>query len=143
MTDHSEHQDIKPFVDNTYDLGSAPRRWKKIYVESIDPSPIFTESDPIFIAAKDTDVTLAANSDSKVATQKATKTYADTKLSAVVSDSPITGSGTSASHLSIGNAAADGSTKGVAGFAAADFTASSGIISLADTHNPLALQVFS
>ena len=45
--------------------------------------------------------------------------------------------------ISIANSAADGATKGAAAFAAADFTALSGVISLAGTHNPLALQVFS
>ena len=46
-------------------------------------SYLTSETDPVFLAAKDTDGTLAANSDSKWATQKATKTYADTKETAL------------------------------------------------------------
>lgn len=43
----------------------------------------------------DTDVTLAANSDAKLATQKATKAYADTKVASVTAgDSTITAAGT-------------------------------------------------
>jgi len=42
----------------------------------------------------DTDTTLAANSDSLIATQKAVKAYADTKLSALTMASAITQSGT-------------------------------------------------
>lgn len=51
-------------------------------------------------------------------------------LSSVTADSPLSGSGTSASHLVIANAAADGSTKGAASFTANDFDASAGNISL-------------
>lgn len=40
------------------------------------------ETDPVYGAALDTDGTLAANSDAKVATQKAAKTYSDTKQTA-------------------------------------------------------------
>lgn len=43
---------------------------------------VAVEVDPVYVAAKDTDGTLAANSDAKVATQKAVKTYSDTKQTA-------------------------------------------------------------
>lgn len=43
-----------------------------------NPPAASVETDPVFLAAKDTNGTLAANSDSKVATQKAVKTYVDT-----------------------------------------------------------------
>lgn len=51
-------------------------------------------------------------------------------ISSIIANSPLSGSGTSASHLTIANAAADGSTKGAASFTANDFDASSGNISL-------------
>lgn len=41
----------------------------------------------------DTDVSLAANSDVKLATQKATKTYADTKVGSVTGTAPVVSSG--------------------------------------------------
>lgn len=46
------------------------------------PGGVETEVDPVYVAALDTDGTLAANSDAKVATQKAAKTYSDTKQTA-------------------------------------------------------------
>jgi hypothetical protein len=58
------------------------------------------------------------------------KQAAGSYLTGVTADTPLTGAGTSGSHLSVGNAAADGSTKGVAAFSASDFNASSGVISL-------------
>jgi hypothetical protein len=51
-------------------------------------------------------------------------------ISSIVVNSPLSGSGTSASHLTIANAAADGSTKGAASFTTNDFDASSGNIAL-------------
>ena len=53
MTDHSEHQDLKPFVDNTYSLGSLLRRWKDVYATTFhgDGSLLTgistSESDPL------------------------------------------------------------------------------------------------
>jgi hypothetical protein len=44
------------------------------------PTPAGAETDPVFSAAKDTDGTLTANSDTKIATQKAVKTYVDNGL---------------------------------------------------------------
>ena len=73
----------------------------------------FTKSQPL-----DTDGTLAANSDYFAASQKAVKTYADTKLAAVTADAPLSGSGTAGSHLVI--AAASASVPG--SMSAADFT---------------------
>lgn len=52
------------------------------------------------------------------------------KLSTVTADGPLSGSGTSGSHLVIANAAADGTTKGAATFTASDFNSSAGLISL-------------
>lgn len=50
-------------------------------------------------------------------------------LTSVTSDSPLSGSGTSGSHLVIANAAADGSTKGAAAFNSTYFDSASGVIS--------------
>ncbi len=58
------------------------------------------------------------------------KQPAGSYLTGVTADSPLSGSGTSGSHLTVGNAAADGSTKGAASFNANDFDASSGNISI-------------
>jgi hypothetical protein len=33
MTNKSEHQDLLPFVNNTYDLGSSSKKWKKLHVQ--------------------------------------------------------------------------------------------------------------
>lgn len=60
----------------------------------------------------------------------AIQTQIDGKLGSVTADSPLSGSGTSGSHLVIANAAADGSTLGAAAFTAADFNSSSGVISI-------------
>jgi len=58
----------------------------------------------------DTDVTLSANSDILVASQKAVKTYADTKISSVIGTSPIVSSGGTTPSISIpqANGSADG-----------------------------------
>lgn len=45
-----------------------------------DKIPYFTGSGTASLLTRDTDGTLAGNSDTSIATQKATKTYADTKL---------------------------------------------------------------
>jgi hypothetical protein len=58
------------------------------------------------------------------------KQAAGSYLTTVTADAPLSGSGTSGSHLVIANAAADGSTKGAASFTANDFDASSGNISI-------------
>jgi hypothetical protein len=49
----------------------------------------------------DTDVTLSADSDMLVASQKAVKTYADTKISSIIGTSPIVSSGGTTSSISI------------------------------------------
>ena len=49
----------------------------------------------------DTDVTLSADSDMIVASQKAVKTYADTKISSVIGTSPIVSSGGTTPSISI------------------------------------------
>jgi len=51
-------------------------------------------------------------------------------LTAVTADSPLSGSGTGASHLVIASAAADGATLGAAAFNALDFEAAAGVIAL-------------
>lgn len=60
------------------------------------------------------------------------------KLSAVTADSPLSGSGTSGSHLVIADAAADGTTKGAAAFTANDFNAAAGVISIDYTNGQAA-----
>jgi hypothetical protein len=49
----------------------------------------------------DTDVTLSADSDMLVASQKAVKTYADTKISSIIGTSPIVSSGGTTPSISI------------------------------------------
>lgn len=56
----------------------------------------------------------------------------------VTATSPLASSGGTTPDISIGNAAADGTTKGAASFAAADFNASSGNISLDYTNGQMA-----
>jgi hypothetical protein len=58
----------------------------------------------------DTDVTLSADSDMLVASQKAVKTYADTKISSIIGTSPIVSSGGTTPSISIPQAS--GSTNG-------------------------------
>ena len=70
----------------------------------------------------DTDITLAANSDLLVPSQKAIKTYADTKVSSVAGTSPIISSGGTTPSISI--PLADGHTDGY--LSASDFTTFSG-----------------
>ena len=70
----------------------------------------------------DTDITLAANSDILVPSQKAIKTYADTKVSSVAGTSPIISSGGTTPNISI--PLADGHTDGY--LSASDFTTFSG-----------------
>ena len=70
----------------------------------------------------DTDVALAANSDILVPSQKAVKTYADTKVSSVIGTSPIISSGETFPSISIPQA--DGHTDGY--LSASDFTIFSG-----------------
>ena len=57
-----------------------------------------------------------------------TLAYTDSTLSSVTADPPLSGAGTSASHLVIANAAADGATKGAAAFNSTNFSASTGIV---------------
>ena len=70
----------------------------------------------------DIDVALAANSDILVPSQKAVKTYADTKVSSVIGTSPIISSGETFPSISIPQA--DGHTDGY--LSASDFTIFSG-----------------
>ena len=70
----------------------------------------------------DTDVALTANSDILVPSQKAVKTYADTKVSSVIGTSPIISSGGTTPSISI--PLADGHTDGY--LSASDFTTFSG-----------------
>jgi hypothetical protein len=70
----------------------------------------------------DTDVTLSADSDMLVASQKAVKTYADTKISSIIGTSPIVSSGGTTPSISI--PLADGHTDGY--LSASDFTTFSG-----------------
>ena len=74
-------------TDQAHDIGEAVR--SNITAEFIDD--IQTELDAkIDDTQIDTDGTLAANSDTKLASQKATKTYADTKLPANYLDTDVT-----------------------------------------------------
>lgn len=70
----------------------------------------------------DTDVALAANSDILVPSQKAVKTYADTKVSSVIGTSPIISSGETTPSISIPQA--NGSTNGY--LSSSDWTAFNG-----------------
>ena len=70
----------------------------------------------------DTDVALTANSDILVPSQKAVKTYTDTKVSSVIGTSPIISSGGTTPSISIPQA--NGSTNGY--LSASDFTIFSG-----------------
>lgn len=63
------------------------------------------------------------------------------KLGSVTADIPLSGSGTSGSHLVIADAAADGATKGAAAFATNDFNATSGVISIDYTNGQAASAV--
>ena len=65
----------------------------KVNVNVVNRIETEIETDPVFTSAKDTDVNLTANSDAKVATQKATKAYVDGKLSMSIV-APITTSTT-------------------------------------------------
>lgn len=56
------------------------------------------------IAALDTDGTLAANSDAKIASQKATKTYSDTKMAKSANLSDVSSVPTSKTNLKVGYA---------------------------------------
>lgn len=59
-------------------------------------------------------------------------------IASVTANSPLSGAGTSASHLTIADAVANGSTKGAASFTAADFNDTSGNISIDYTNGQAA-----
>jgi hypothetical protein len=56
----------------------------KVNVNVVNRIETEIETDPVFTSAKDTDVNLTANSDAKVATQKATKAYVDSKIKSYI-----------------------------------------------------------
>lgn len=62
-----------------------------------------TESDPVFTGALDTDGTLNGNSDTKVASQKATKTYADGKLAKATNVTSVNDTGIADGEIAVFN----------------------------------------
>lgn len=116
-----------PQTTGGVDLGSSDKRWGVVYSTIIDSGTLnagtlnFTsliDSNLAGINRFDTDGTLTANSNNRLSTQRAVKTYVDTKFSAI----PPSGSGPIGPRGYTGSAGVGGSGTGTG------FTGSAGTI---------------
>lgn len=89
-------QTFFPTTDSDVDLGKPYLKWANIYSDSLQVTDIFFETlnDGLTnsINEFDTDVTLSSNSDSKLSTQRAVKTYVDTIAAGISTQVGYTGS---------------------------------------------------
>ena len=73
-------------IQNLASAPSSPVEGQIYFDTTLHQYGVYSNSAWVYLLPKDTDGTLAANSDSKIATQKATKTYADSKVEDAIND---------------------------------------------------------
>lgn len=85
--------DLLPVTTGNTDLGSSSYKWDRVYSQTVETDTVnsitvkftnLTDSNTLTINRFDTDHTLSANSDSRLATQKAIKRYIDEAVAAEV-----------------------------------------------------------
>ena len=85
--------DLKPATNSNINLGSLSYKWNNVYAQTLETTTVnatsvnfgsLTDSNLRSISRFDTDSTLSANSDSRLATQRAIKKYIDDAVAAEV-----------------------------------------------------------
>ena len=82
---------LVPNTDDLHDLGSAANQWKDLYVDGTANIDILVIGVSSGITSVDTDLSSVAATDTTLASAKAIKAYADTKISSAVTVTGING----------------------------------------------------
>lgn len=82
---------LVPNTDDLHDLGSAANQWKDLYVDGTANIDILVIGVSSGITSVDTDLSSVAATDTTLASAKAIKAYADTKISSAITVTGING----------------------------------------------------